>query len=124
MSSISAKENLKKHGFNEIRELLKVSAFKILIISNLLIVFSMRLNTQTIIESFSKSNKVLYIVSRFVVVLLLLVLGVPFLRDLFSFSTLGLIDLVYCFIAGLMAVIIFEGIKVYKRIFLPTNNPN
>ncbi|MFA5361449.1 MAG: cation-translocating P-type ATPase, partial [archaeon] len=108
------------NGANE--EVARTIAFTVLIIANLLIVFSMRSNTQTIIESFSKPNKALYIVSGFAITLLLLVLSVPFLRELFSFSALELIDLIYCFIAGLMAVIIFEGIKVYKKIFLKTNN--
>jgi P-type Ca2+ transporter type 2C len=108
------------NGANE--EVARTIAFTVLIIANLLIVFSMRSNTQTIIESFSKPNKALYIVSGFAITLLLLVLSVPFLRELFSFSALELIDLIYCFIAGFMAVIIFEGIKVYKKIFLKTNN--
>ncbi len=91
-------------------------AFTILIISNLLIVYSMRSNSQTIIETLSSPNKALYVVSGVAVLLLLIVLYVPFFQQLFHFSFLHPIDLVYCIIAGLMTVILFEALKVYNRI--------
>ena len=70
-------------------------AFTVLLISNLLIVFSMRSNDLTIIESFSKPNKALYLVVGFAIIVLILVLNVPFLRELFYFSSLGLIELIF-----------------------------
>jgi P-type Ca2+ transporter type 2C len=91
-------------------------AFTILIISNLLIVYSMRSNSQTILETLSNPNKALYIVSIIAIALLLLVLYVPFLQELFHFSYLHPEDLIYCVLAGIMTVILFEGLKVYNRV--------
>jgi Ca2+-transporting ATPase len=101
---------------NEVDLNARALAFTILIISNLLIVFSMRSNSQTIIESFSSPNKALYIVSLVAITLLLVVLYVPFFQDLFHFSLLHPEDLVYCILAGFMTIILFEGLKVYNRV--------
>jgi Ca2+-transporting ATPase len=44
-----------------------------------------------------------------------LVLYVPFLRDLFHFSTLHPDDLALCFAGGVLSVLWFEGLKVFKQ---------
>ena len=47
-----------------------------------------------------QANKLLWWTVGFSAVLLICVLSVPWLRDLFRFSSLGLIDVVICFVAG------------------------
>jgi len=101
---------------NEMDVNARALAFTILIISNLLIVFSMRSNSQTILETLSSPNKALYLVAGVAIVLLLIVLYVPFFQELFHFSFLHPIDLFYCILAGIMTVILFEGLKVYNRV--------
>jgi len=43
-----------------------------------------------------------------------LVLYVPFLRSLFLFSALHLIDIVICLAAGVFSIIWFEGLKMFN----------
>ena len=44
-----------------------------------------------------------------------LVLYVPFLRDLFHFSTLHPGDLALCLASGLVSILWFEGLKMVRR---------
>jgi len=44
-----------------------------------------------------------------------IVLYVPFLRDLFSFSFLHLIDLTICFGGGAICLLWFELLKLFNR---------
>ena len=46
---------------------------------------------------------------------LALVLYVPFLRDLFHFSTLHADDLAICLTGGVLSILWFEGAKAFKR---------
>lgn len=46
---------------------------------------------------------------------LTLVLYVPFLRDLFHFSTLHADDLAICLAGGVLSILWFEAVKVFRR---------
>jgi Ca2+-transporting ATPase len=46
---------------------------------------------------------------------LALILYVPFLRNLFLFSTLYADDLAICFTGGVLSILWFEGVKVFWR---------
>jgi Ca2+-transporting ATPase len=96
-------------------------AFTTLTLANLLVVFSMRSRTSTIIEMFSKPNNSLVIVSTIALLLLAAVLYVPFLQQIFHFTALHLEDLLFCALGGIMTIVLFEGLKIYNKVISVNN---
>jgi Ca2+-transporting ATPase len=89
--------------------------FTTLVIANLGLILTNRFWSSTIFASLRSKNIALLIIIASTLVLLGLVIYVPFLRDLFHFSTLHLDDLAICFGAGIVSVLLFEAVKYFSR---------
>jgi P-type Ca2+ transporter type 2C len=88
--------------------------FTTLIIANLGLILTNRSWSRTILSTLGSPNTALRWVVGGAAVFLGLVLYVPFLRSLFLFSTLHLIDIVICLAAGVFSIIWFEGLKLFN----------
>ncbi len=86
--------------------------FTTLVIANLGLILVNRSQSRRLLATLRSPNAALWWVSGGAAVFLGLVLYVPFLRDLFGFSTLHLIDLVICLVAGGVSVLWFEVFKL------------
>lgn len=89
--------------------------FTTLIIANLALILTDRSRTRTILATLRTPNRALWWVVLGAAVLLILVLFVPFLRDLFGFTMLHANDLLICLAAGLASIVWFEIIKLIRR---------
>ncbi len=90
-------------------------AFTTLIIANLSLIFVNRSWKDTALATLRLPNIALWWVTGGAIVFLPLILYVPFLRDLFRFSTLHPIDLAICIIGGVSSVLWFEGFKLFNN---------
>jgi Ca2+-transporting ATPase len=86
--------------------------FTTLIIANLGLILTNRSWSRTILSTLGSPNTALRWVLGGAAVFLGLVLYVPFLRSLFLFSRLHIIDIVICLTAGVFSIIWFEGLKM------------
>lgn len=86
-------------------------AFVTLIVSNICLILTNRTWSKTIISSFFSSNRALAGVIAAATVLLLVVIYVPFMREMFHFGTIHLADLIICLAAGIISVAWFEFLK-------------
>jgi Ca2+-transporting ATPase len=93
----------------------KAICFTTLVLANLGLIFANRLWSRTILSTLRTPNPALWWVFVGTLFLLGLVLYVPFLRDLFHFSTLHPDDLAICLAGGVVSVLWFEGLKPLKR---------
>ncbi len=89
--------------------------FSTLIIANLALILTNRSWSQTIISTLRTPNRALWWVLGGALVFLGLVLYVPFLRNLFRFSTLHPVDIAICFAAGIFSILWFEALKVFSK---------
>ena len=89
--------------------------FTTLIIANLGLMMTNRSWTSTLGKIIRAPNKALWWVTGSAVIFLGLVLSVPFLREIFRFSSIHLIDVVICVSAGIFSVVWFELFKVFSR---------
>ncbi len=90
-------------------------SFTTLVVANLGLIFANRSWTRTIWATMRTPNAALWWVIGGTIFFLGLALYVPFLRDLFHFSTLHLNDLALCLAGGFLSVIWFEGLKMFKQ---------
>jgi len=90
-------------------------SFTTLVVANLGLIFANRSWTRTIWATLRTPNSALWWVIGGTTFFLGLALYVPFLRDLFHFSTLHLNDLALCLAGGFLSVIWFEGLKLFKQ---------
>ena len=90
-------------------------AFTTLIIANLSLIFVNRSWKDTALATLRLPNTALWWVTGGAVVFLPLILYVPFLRDLFRFSTLHPMDLAICIIGGVSSVLWFEVFKLFNN---------
>ena len=86
-----------------------------LIVANLGLIFANRSWSRLIPDTLRSPNAALWWVSGGSVLVLGLVLYVPFLRDLFSFSVLHAMDILICVGAGLVSILWFELLKIVNR---------
>jgi Ca2+-transporting ATPase len=86
--------------------------FTTLIIANLSLICANRSRSHTVLTSLRTRNPALWWVIGGATVFLAMVLYVPFLRDLFSFTVLQPSDLFIAFIAGIAGVTWFEVLKL------------
>jgi Ca2+-transporting ATPase len=96
---------------DEIRAL----TFTTLIFANLGLIFINRSWTRTVAETFKEKNNAVRWVAGGAIAFLLLVLYVPGLRQLFHFDTLHFTDLLICLGAGILSILWFEGLKIFRR---------
>lgn len=99
-----------QRGENEARAL----AFVTLIVGNLGLIFVNRSWSQTIFGALRSHNTVLWWVTGGAILFVGLVLYVPFLRNLFKFAELHVMDLIICFAAGSISVAWFEILKLVR----------
>jgi Ca2+-transporting ATPase len=90
-------------------------AFTTLMISNLAMILTNRSWSRTILEMIPAPNRALWWVMSSGIVFLGLILYVPLLRHLFSFSFLHANDLLVSLLSGLVSVVWFEGLKLWNR---------
>lgn len=90
-------------------------SFTTLVVANLGLIFANRSWTRTIWATLRTPNAALWWVIGGTTFFLGLALYVPFLREIFHFSTLHLNDLALCLAGGFASVIWFEGLKLFKQ---------
>ncbi len=89
--------------------------FTTLVVANLSLILTNRSWSRTIWATLRTANAALGWVFGGALVLLLLVLYVPFVRQLFHFTFLHPDDLLICFLAGVLSILWFEGLKIFKK---------
>ncbi|MGC8659419.1 MAG: cation-translocating P-type ATPase [Desulfomonilaceae bacterium] len=89
--------------------------FTTLVVANLGLILANRSWSQTIIRTLTIPNKALWAVISGTLVFLGAVLSISTLRDLFHFSKLHINDLVLCFSAGVLSILWFEGLKIFRN---------
>ena len=89
--------------------------FTTLILANLCLIVSERSSSRLSLKVLKAPNAALWWVIGGGLVFLALVLYVPFLRQLFSFSFLHPIDLVICFAGAAISLIWFESLKFLNK---------
>jgi Ca2+-transporting ATPase len=99
------------HSENNARGL----TFAALVVANLGLILTNRSWSRTIPAMMKEPNSALWWVVGGATAFLAAILYVPFLRDLFHFASLHLIDLVICLSAGAVSVLWFECLKVFRR---------
>jgi P-type Ca2+ transporter type 2C len=93
---------------------LRAITYITLIFSNLFLILSNRSWTETLFTSFRSRNRALNWVIGGAVLFLALILTVPFLRNLFSFDALSIMEVAISLGAALMSVAWFEIYKLVK----------
>jgi len=89
--------------------------FTALVIANLALIVTNRSWSRTILATLRTPNPAMWWVVGTALAFLALVLYVPFLRVLFHFSTLHLLDIVFCAGAGAVSIAWFETLKAVQR---------
>jgi P-type Ca2+ transporter type 2C len=89
--------------------------FTTLIVANLGLIFANRSWSRLIPDTLRSPNAALWWVSGGAVLFLGLVLYIPFLRSLFSFSVLHPMDILICIGAGAVSILWFELLKTTNR---------
>ena len=87
--------------------------FTTFVIANLALILTNRSWTRVIVATLRSPNPALWWVFGGALGVLVLVLYIPFARDLFRFSRLHSTDLVICFVAGVFSVMWFEALKIF-----------
>ena len=88
--------------------------FTTLVIANLGLILANRSWSRTILSSLRSPNAALWWVVGGAAVFLTLILLVPILRDLFSMSSLGLVDVGICIVAGSVSILWFDWLKRFS----------
>jgi len=91
-------------------------SFTTLVVANLGLIFANRSWSRTIWSTLRTPNPALWIVLGGTLCFLGLALYVPFLRGLFHFSMLHPSDIAICLAAGMVSILWFEGLKVFRRV--------
>jgi Ca2+-transporting ATPase len=89
--------------------------FTTLIVANLALILTNRSWSNTIIENISSPNTALWWVIGGALLFLGLVLFIPPLQKLFGFGTLHWNDIIICFLAGIISILWFEVLKIFKK---------
>jgi Ca2+-transporting ATPase len=91
---------------------MRALSFTTLVVANLSLILTNRSWSRTVLSMFRLPNRALRWVLGGAVLFLAMVLYVPFMRDLFRFSTLHFTDIAICLIAGVISILWFEGMKM------------
>jgi Ca2+-transporting ATPase len=89
-------------------------AFISIVIANLGLIFTNRSWSETIFHTLGRTNRALWVVVAGTLLFLGLVLLIPVLQDLFRFSPLGPIELIFSLAAGVVSVLWFEIFKWFN----------
>ena len=93
----------------------KALCFTTLVLANLGMIFANLSWSRSILSTIWSPNPALRWVLTGTLTFLGLVLYVPFLRDMFHFSTLNLLDLAICLVGGFLSILWFELVKWFRR---------
>ena len=93
----------------------RTMAFTTIVLTNLALIITNRSWSQSIVGIFRRPNKAFWQILGLAILALLLVIYVPPLASLFTFSPLSPMDLLICFIAGFGSIVWFEVYKVAKK---------
>jgi len=86
-----------------------------LIMANLLLILANRSWSQSIFTTLRSKNTALLWVMSGAIVFMVLMLYVPFLRNLFGFSLLSPLEILICFAAALLSISWFEIYKLVRK---------
>ena len=90
-------------------------AFISLVLTNLLLIVTNLSQSNHFINILKEKNRSLYWVIGLTFIFLIIVFYLPFLRNLFHFSTLKFLDILMAVGIALVSLIWFEGIKILKK---------
>jgi len=93
----------------------RAMTFTTLVIANLGLILANRSHSRTILVTLGRRNAALWWVTGGTVLLLGLVLAVPVVRDLFTFSLPSALELLLCLAAGIVSLLWFEVVKIVTR---------
>jgi P-type Ca2+ transporter type 2C len=93
----------------------RAMTFTTLVFANLGLIFVNRSQSRTVLATLHVRNAAFWWVIAGGLLLLALVLSVPFLRELFSFSPLTATDLLICLGTGIISILWFEVAKLLRR---------
>jgi P-type Ca2+ transporter type 2C len=93
----------------------RTMAFTTIVLTNLALIITNRSWSQSVVGIFRKPNKAFWQILGLAILALLLVIYVPPLANLFTFSALTPMDLLICFIAGFGSIVWFEIYKAVKK---------
>jgi Ca2+-transporting ATPase len=89
-------------------------SFTTLIAANIAVILSNRSWTRNIFQILKTSNKTVKYVVGGATFFLILVLNVPFLRDLFQFEKISVLETLWCVAAGFGSIVWFELYKILQ----------
>jgi Ca2+-transporting ATPase len=109
-------------GFDE--GVARMVSFASLVIGNLGLIFANRYTTRSILATLKIPNKALWWVTGGAIAFLVLVLEIPFLRNLFQFAELKNWEIVLIAATGLISILLAEStkLKFVQRLIAPTPN--
>jgi Ca2+-transporting ATPase len=93
---------------------IRAMSFLTLIVANIAVILSNRSWTRNIFEVLRTPNKAVRWVVGGAILFLILIMNVPFLKELFQFGDLKWGDAIICVIAGLLSITWFESYKAIK----------
>jgi P-type Ca2+ transporter type 2C len=93
----------------------RTMTFATLIIANLGLILANRSWSRTILATLRSPNRALWWVVGGSLLFLGLVLFIPFLRELFSFAEIHLVDIGICVAGGIVSILWFEGFKRFRH---------
>ncbi len=99
------------HAANDTRRAL---VFTTLVVANLALILTNRSWSRTILSMFREPNAALWWVVGGAVLMLIIVLNVPFVRELFHFNELHTVDVALCMAGGMVSILWFEMLKVLR----------
>lgn len=91
----------------------RAMAFTTLVIANLGLILANLSHSRLIVATLRRPNAALWWVVGGTVLLLILVLSIPVVRDLFAFSLPSPLELLWSLIAGVISLLWFEALKVF-----------
>ena len=96
-------------------DIARTMAFTTIVFTNLALIITNRSWSQSIVGIFRRPNKAFWEILVLALVALLLVIYLPPLSSLFTFSALSPMNLLICFVAGFGSIIWFEVYKAVKK---------
>ncbi|MFA7043716.1 MAG: cation-translocating P-type ATPase C-terminal domain-containing protein, partial [Bacteroidales bacterium] len=100
---------------NYSEEAVRTMSFITLIVSNLLTIQTNRSWEKNIFQILATPNKSVKWIVSLAIVILTAVLFIPFLRGMFSFAPLGMIEILVSGAVGCLSIVWFEIYKATKR---------
>jgi len=89
-------------------------AFMTIVFGNLMLIISNLSQTENFIQIFKNKNQSLFYVLGGTTFFLLLILNIPFLRNIFYFSPVSFNQTIFTFFAAVISIIWFEGYKFIR----------